>query len=498
MFNFFPKTGNLIRFSILISLFLIINCTDFNFNSIKGIKIKEIGEIQKLLDETDMTYFAFYYKETSENSKKVGELLQKIAIKLDYLTVILLIDCDQENFSDVEMCRIIPDVKDGYPRMEVYSPPEYKYNPYTKQMLKHSVHRYDKKEVGENLIYNFITTYIPARVTKLDPENFENFVNNLDLNKVILFTDKEKTPLLLRGLSNYFYDKLLFGEVGKHETSLLKKFKVKIFPTLIMYQTHEDEILLDEPKIELYDGPINAGHIVSFLEKFAPKERISDLKKKQNDDPSKLKYKVAFKVLKHNEVISYMQKYNERRFVVYLDNNLEKNSISNDLNKFNRETNGFFHFLRINCVESPESQDFCKKTFKVKEFPKLILYNIKNNIKDINTRLEQGGKELSLDFSEIYSEINREIQSEITVTDPQSFTVVLNHTQVKDTVPVIYFFENDDVPLALQLLSTEKKFKKFAEFISLENPPRSLVQNFKFTKLPKLFILLKDKEKPGQ
>lgn len=491
IFGFKQKT--LFHIILLLGLILCLNCIEFNFNSIKGIKIKEIEEIDRLLDESDMTYFAYYYKQSSKNSKKVGELLIKIANKLEYLATVILVDCDEDNLREINMCRNIPEIEDGFPRMEVYSPPPYKYNPYTKEMLKHTKYIYNKQEVGENLIYNFITQHIPARVTKLEAANFENFASNMDLNKVILFTDKEKTPLLFRGLSNYFYDKLLFGEVGKDETALLKKFKVKLYPTLIVYQTHEDGVQLDEANIEIFDQAINAASLVNFLEKFALPERLSDIKK-QTKDPNNLKYKISFKNMKYNEVIPYLKRFNERRFVVYLDNNLDKDNIPTSIQKFNKLTSGFFHFVRVNCLESKDSEDFCRGTFKVNDIPKLVLLNIDN---DVTKRIEKR-IELSDDYNHIVEEINRIFPSEIKETNPQTFSIQLNEAAIENKIPFIYFYENDEIPIGLNLLSSEKKFKKFAHFISFENPPKSLLQNLKITSLPKLIIMLQNKENPGE
>lgn len=87
-------------------------------------------------------------------------------------------------------------------------------------------------------------------------------------NKAILFSDKPKTPLIYRGLSNHFYDRMLFGEVDNTETALLNRFKVTKFPTLLIYQTHDNDIKLDDPRVIIYEGKINIHDIVAFLEKY--------------------------------------------------------------------------------------------------------------------------------------------------------------------------------------------------------------------------------------
>src|SRR5690606_3076782 len=113
-----------------------------------------------------------------------------------------------------------------------------------------------------------------------------------------------KTPLLFRGISNYFSDRLLFGEVNKDQTALLKKFKITRFPTLLVYQTHEDEIQLDEPIIEIYKGEIKADEITNFIGQYALKEPLNKRIKRNPDGVDSLRYKVSFKNLATKDISS--------------------------------------------------------------------------------------------------------------------------------------------------------------------------------------------------
>ena len=148
--------------------------------------------------------------------------------------------------------------------------------------------------------------------------------------------------------------------------------------------------------------------------------------------------------------------------------------------------------------ETKESEEFCNKTFRTSHYPKLVLLNFSDDVKDINKRLEKGGSELSFDFDELSNQIHDTFPSGLRETNPQTFNSYLDESTINKNIPFIYLYDNDEIPLGLHLLSTEKKFQNFADFVSFENPPKSLLQNFKVSSLPKLVILLKDNESPEQ
>jgi protein disulfide-isomerase A6 len=455
-----------------------------------SIKIKHWDGLKKLLDETDMTYLTYYYVKESRNAQLGALFLQNIAHKLEFLAGILLVDCEEIIPQDLSQCKKDPKAEDGYPRMELFVPPELKFNPYTKQINSYTSKVYTNREMSETNIYNFITQNIPSRAVKLTSDNIENFLNHLEFNKVILFTDKPKTPLLFRGLSTHYYDRLSFGEIDKDQTTLLKRFKVSHYPTLIVYQTHEDGIPLEEPIIEVYNKSINARDIAIFLEPYATPEKFY-LKTRKTEDVEGLKYKVVFKNLTKEDVLGYMEKFKERRFVLYLSTNSDE--ISEDIKRFNKVTNGFFNFLHVKCKEEEE---FCKKTFNVDKLPSLILINKDehgdNEIKKRITRPVY----LSMEYSEIVREIQNEFPSDLKEANPQNFASLTTESRMNKKVPFIYLYKsNDDVSLGLYLLGYENKYKKYVDFLAYQNPPAELVKHLNLKKLPQLLGFIIDGDK---
>jgi hypothetical protein len=485
------------------------------FEKVLSVRVKHINGLVSILNETDLTYLAYYYVKSSENSRMGAEFLIKVSEKLDFLAGILMIDCGDFTPSDIAFCQKDPNAKDGFPKMVLYKPPEYRVNPYTQQRVPHEEHVYDKKEVSESSIYNFLTGHILNKSIKLNSENIESFLANPHYNKVLLFTDKTQTPLLFRGISSFYYDRLLFGEIEKDQIALLKRFKIKAFPTLLVYVTQEDDMELDEPRVIQHTDNIAGRNIVVFINPYALPEKL--YLKAAKATPEELMYKIAIKDLDKENYLSFFEKFKQKSYVVYLskgenDNNINNNdnkinNYSNSLNKipenlrkFVKLTNGFFTFIRFNCDK--DGEEFCLNKFRIKSLPALVLINKsvmdenRQQTTDLAKRLEKSLK-LSLDHETLMSEIQGEFPGEIKEANPQNFGMLINNANKANRVPIIYFYEND-IPLALQLISLDPVYKKYVEFISFEFPSKEIQKNFQIRKLPVTILMIPDTENLGK
>ena len=79
---------------------------------------------------------------------------------------------------------------------------------------------------------------------------------------------------MFRGLSVYFHDRLYFGVVPHTEKALCEKLGIKKFPTLMVIQTLEEGVIVDEPIEIKYKGELDVKHIVEFLKKYALEEKL--------------------------------------------------------------------------------------------------------------------------------------------------------------------------------------------------------------------------------
>mgnify|MGYP000913043939 CR=1 FL=1 len=357
---------------------------------------------------------------------------------------------------------------------------------------------YSQKEVSEATIYNFASSFIKSKSLKLNTENIEGFLNNNIFNKVILFTERSETSILYKGISSFFYDKLIFGEIHKDNKALIKKFGVKTFPTIILYVTQQDNMYLDEPRIEYFNLPITARNIVYFIGGYAlPEKMYLKLEKKENlEELKELKYKVSLKDLGENDYKKYLTTFISKRFIIYLSQEKEK-EIPEDLKKISKNTNGFFLFVRFNCEENKE---FCVKTFNVDTYPALLLTHKTVSLEDgtqstdIDQRLKRSIK-LSLDYESIEREILNEFPKNMQMMNGNNAGPLLGVAHSQNITPMIYFYENE-IPIGLQLLSQEENFRKFVQFSEFKNPNNDILKNFQIKKIPSAIFLIKDQNDP--
>lgn len=84
--------------------------------------------------------------------------------------------------------------------------------------------------------------HIGNRVIDITSANHEVFKSdNPGKPKVLLFTDKAKTPIVYRALSTYFDKTLEFGLVKKEEEALAQKYKVTKFPHFLILKAGEKQ-----------------------------------------------------------------------------------------------------------------------------------------------------------------------------------------------------------------------------------------------------------------
>ena len=193
-------TRNLSVFGGKISFFFLIfiSCiifvqSEYEVTKLPGQRFTTEDQIKAFLNKTDVTVLVFYYKKESDKSNEIAKNLKVVYSKLKYLIDYILIDCDKSRMNE---CRQTEeeDIEDAFYRIEMYVPPQYKYNPYTKELNPHQKLQYAKTDVSDKALYKFLTKVIISREQKVTNENYENFKLRADLNKAILFTNKKTTP----------------------------------------------------------------------------------------------------------------------------------------------------------------------------------------------------------------------------------------------------------------------------------------------------------------
>lgn len=111
---------------------------------------------------------------------------------------------------------------------------------------------------------NKAVSFLTDRVKKVTSENkAEFFAKDENLAHALLFTDKDKTPLIWRSLSNELKGKVVLGEVKNKEASLVQEFKrhVTKFPTILAFTPGSN-------KPHKFKGDVNFRRIFEFLNSY--------------------------------------------------------------------------------------------------------------------------------------------------------------------------------------------------------------------------------------
>ena len=480
-------------------IFLIIVFISFSFTlslkevkTLPGKKFNTQEDISRYLQTTDVTVLVFYYKTESEKADEIAQNLKVVYSKLKYLIEFISVNCDN-NFMD-ECTKTEDNLMDEeFYRIEIYVPPLYKQNPYTKELNSHQKLQYAKSDISDKALYKFLTKTIISREQVVTNENYENFKTKANLNKVILFTNKKNSPLMYRGLSGYFYDRISLGIVHETEKELCKKLGIKNFPTIMVIQTIEDDVILDDPVEIFYDGKMDTENIVQFLEKYAIKEKLYIAEKKAGRTPVD-KYLIYFNKLTADKAMDFVKKKKEKEVILYFDNQIKDGKItydylSNDIKEFNSETHGFFHFGYVDCT-GEEKEKICKNTFKIREFPNMVLYRPGNELKE---RIAQG-YELPLEMSNIRREMNILFEPNVRSADAINFQYMITESVQKKKIVLLYLFDGN-INFGFNLITQKKLFSDFIDFIVMDNPPEEIKRNLQVRALPNMNIIIPDATK---
>ena len=485
---------------ILFCLIIFFLCLSFSksaseIKTLPGIKLDTQEEISQYLKKTDVTILVFYYKTESEKAEEIAGNLKIVYSKLKYLIEIIKVNCDNNH---MEECTKTEDnlMDEEFYRIEVYVPPLYKLNPYTKEMNSHQKLQYAKSDISDKALYKFLTKTIISREQVITNENFENFKTRSNLNKVILFTNKKSSPLMYRGLSGYFYDRLALGIVYESEKNLCKKLEIKKFPTIMVIQTIEDDVIIDDPNTIFYDGKMETENIVTFLEKYALKEKLYIAEKShlRNSDDKNLVY---FNKLSAEKAMDFMKKKKDKEIILYFDNDVKDGKISydnlsDDIKEFNSETHGFFHFAYVDCT-GEEKEKICKSHFKIKDFPNMVLYRPEKEIKEKISK----GYELPLEISNIRREINILFEPNVKSANAVNFQYMITESVQNRKIVLLYLFDGN-INLGFGLITQKKLFSDFIDFIVMDSPPEDIKRKLQVRGLPNMNIIIPDESKLDQ
>ena len=132
----------------------------------------------------------------------------------------------------------------------LFKPAEIKVNPYTGKAMPNENIPYSQNEVTDVAMKSWITNNIPDYTQRLSQRSdAEEFTSEQDIDKVYLFSAKQKVPPIYKALASNFYNRLRFAfvqiesEIGP---KLAEEFEIEKWPTLLVLTADGEKITYDD------------------------------------------------------------------------------------------------------------------------------------------------------------------------------------------------------------------------------------------------------------
>ena len=217
------------------------------FKNTKVISLK-MKNLSLLLSRKNI-WFVYFYKQGDQNFEQYIKTMIEFGDKTQGLFNAGSVNC----FEDEEICDEF-DV-DHTPSIVFFAENEKDYNKYG-------------GKIDFNSLFNYATKRMSYYVNDVTKAKLNDFLSKRpEKFHVLLFTSKNATPSMYKGLSKFFINKLIFGEIMQNEKELIQLFGVRKFPTLM--------VIIDEEKnkYDIYNGKITYEDVKKYLNKYANKKR---------------------------------------------------------------------------------------------------------------------------------------------------------------------------------------------------------------------------------
>ena len=417
-------------------------------------------EINGLVEDPDYMTMTVIYVPESQASILLNTVLEDLMPKFSNYVKFLSFDCtDEPGVCNEEMIEKLP-VFQGYVPAGL--------NPYTGKPLVHS--RGYQGLIAAKEISEYFNTNIPYLGETLSKETNEAFLNE-ESNKVILFTNKEKVPIIYRGLSSKYRGFLDFGLVKQQQTDLLEHYDIKDFPSLIVIEKND---------IIKYKGKIDFNEISEFLEKYksptkkAPKLKKTNTAKQQPPDNAKLPEFpiISLGINGFNEMIL---EENSLYLVQFY-----KDKMSPEWDEITKDYNGIVKLATFQC-KNKEEIDFCGKQ-GVKKYPSIRIYPVNKKRKPYELIFDNR--------KDLEEEISRELRFDITNVQEATIQTFINSVQEEQRIGCMLVAEGP-LPMTFKGLAAEQNFKEFVRFAYFSKSEEQARAILTLKKYPTIFAFIK-------
>jgi len=205
-----------------------------------------------------------FYKSNDKTSKAYRDAYKEVAEKLSDSIKVAAVNCHEN--ADARVCE---DLKvHEIPKILVFPPNQTE--PFT----------YDGP-IQFGSMASFAVEHMENYVKLVTENTYNTFIDeDPNMPKVLLFTSKKATPPLFKALSRDFKGRIVFGEVRDFSTSLIQKFQIDTFPTLLVLKDADEHIGIK------YQGPLRRDQIDKFLKEHSS---VKPIRRKAEDNEGPVK-----------------------------------------------------------------------------------------------------------------------------------------------------------------------------------------------------------------
>lgn len=184
--------------------------------------------------------FVHFYTKNDGKSKTYKKEIEAMSLEYDGMFKIAAIDCDEFK----ELCN--KQEAREFPFFKIYPP------------LPAPTFPYEGEVKGKTIIAS-LGRYVDNKTVEVHSNNIETFTTEqANLPKIFLFTDKTGVPLIYKVLAVQFDKKMNFGVVRKEESTIISKYKITKFPTIMV-------IPVGAKKNEYYKGETKFKALFDFI-----------------------------------------------------------------------------------------------------------------------------------------------------------------------------------------------------------------------------------------
>ena len=168
----------------------------------------------------------------------------------------------------------------------MYKPAEFKVDPFTLDLIKPEAIYYTEKELTPNNFYNFLIRNMPDFTRPIHSilqfQELRDGILNLDINKVIIISNKQNVTPEFKAIASEYRDRILIGFAPVDALEVHSEFAdfVTKKPEVIVYKSFESDsnkTLEIGERIMLNETGITVPLLKAFLEQYALKERKQSL-----------------------------------------------------------------------------------------------------------------------------------------------------------------------------------------------------------------------------